>query len=143
MRTRILALLAPALLAIPSPAMPEEAFRVIVHPSNEATSIGRRELSELYLKKVTRWPNGQAVHPVEPPEASMTRAYFLSAVIGKSAFAVKMFWNRRVFEGRDVPPVEKRSDEDVVAFVRSTRGAVGYVSAGAAVAGVKILELRD
>lgn len=143
MRTRLLALLVPALLAIPAPALPADAFRVIVHPSNVATSVSRRELSEIYLKKVTRWPGGEAVHPVEPPEASMTRAYFLSAVIGKSAFAVRMFWNRRVFEGRDVPPVEKRSEEEVVAYVRSTRGAVGYVSVETPVPGVKVVELRD
>ncbi len=143
MRTRLLALLVPALLAVPAPALPAEAFRVIVHPSNAATSVSRRELSELYLKKVTRWPGGETVHPVEPPENSITRAYFLSAVVGKSAFAIKMFWNRRVFEGRDVPPVEKRSDEEVVAYVRATRGAVGYVSADTPIAGVKVLELGD
>jgi ABC-type phosphate transport system substrate-binding protein len=148
MRAHCLAVLAVAAVSstagAPSLASAEEtSFRVIVHPSNPADEVTRRELSELFLKKTSRWPGGEAVHPVEPPEGSMTRAYFLSSVVGKSAFAVKMFWNRRVFEGRDVPPVEKRSDDEVVAYVRATPGAIGYVSPAAAVSGVKVLPISD
>jgi len=144
MRTRLLGALLPALLLAAAPARAEEtSFRVVVHPTNPAESISRRELSALFLKKVTGWPDGSAVHPVEPQESSVTRAHFLSDVIGKSAFAVKTFWNKRVFAGRDVPPVEKRSDEEVVAFVRATPGAIGYVDASAAVDGVKVLPIKD
>src|SRR5512139_3961088 len=98
----------PAVLAATSPARrapaPEPVeppqFTVIVHPANAAASITRKQLADLFLKKVTRWPDGATVHPVEPPEGSVARAYFLSDVMGgKSAFAVKLFWNRRVLSG--------------------------------------------
>lgn len=127
---------------VPTPSE-ESGFKVIVHPANPAQVIGRRALADLFLKKTTRWPDGETVHPVEPPEKSLARIYFLSSVIGKSAFAVKMFWQRRVFEGRDVPPVEKRSDDEVVAYVRTTPGAIGYVSTAAPAAGVKVLPVSD
>jgi ABC-type phosphate transport system substrate-binding protein len=144
MRAHLLALVASLALLPSRPAHAEEtSFKVIVHPSNGATSVTRRELADMFLKKVTRWPDGEAVHPVEPPEQSKARAYFLNSVIGKSAYAVKMFWSRRVFEGRDVPPLEKRSEDEVVAYVRATPGAVGYVSAGTATAGVKVLAVPD
>jgi ABC-type phosphate transport system substrate-binding protein len=144
MIARLLSLL-PLLLALASaPAAAEESgFRVIVHPTNAAETITRRQLSELFLKKTSQWPGGQAVHPVEPPENSRTRAYFLNDVMGKSAFAIKTFWNKRVFSGREVPPVEKPSDDAVVAYVRETPGAIGYVSASAPAEGVKVLELKD
>lgn len=142
MLARLLALLL-VLASAPAARAEESGFRVVVHPSNGAETITRRHLSELFLKKVTRWPDGAAVHPVEPPESSRTRAYFLSDVLGKSALAIKMFWNKRVYSGREVPPVEKPSDEAVVAFVRDTPGAIGYVAAGAPAEGVKVLELRD
>lgn len=143
MRAPLLALVVSLTLLPAGPTRAEEAFKVIVHPSNQASTITRRELADMFLKKLTRWPDGEAVHPVEPPEASTTRAHFLNAVIGRSAYAVKMFWSRRVFEGRDVPPVQKRSEDEVVAFVRSTPGAVGYVSPGTAAAGVKVVTLPN
>jgi ABC-type phosphate transport system substrate-binding protein len=147
MRTRLLLSAAVlALLAAAPRARPDDAprFAVIVHPSNAAQSITRKHLSDLFLKKVTRWSDGAGVHPVEPPERSLARAYFLSDVMnGRSAFAMKLFWNRRVLSGREVPPVEKASDDEVVAYVRATPGAIGYVLAATPAAGVKVLALTD
>jgi ABC-type phosphate transport system substrate-binding protein len=129
--------------AAPRASAEETSFRVIVHPSNPADAVTRKALSELFLKRTTRWPDGAAVHPVEPPERSTTRAHFLVGVIGKSALAVRMFWNRRVSEGREAPPLEKPSDDEVVAYVRATPGAIGYVSPAASVSGVKVLPISD
>jgi ABC-type phosphate transport system substrate-binding protein len=142
MRARLLCLL---LVASAPPALADgPGFQVVVNAANPAQSITRRQLSDMFLKKLTHWPDGTAVEPVEPPEKSMTRAYFLSDVMGgKSALALKTFWQKRVFSGRDTPPVEKGSDEEVVAFVKANPGAVGYVAATAPVAGVKVLELKD
>jgi ABC-type phosphate transport system substrate-binding protein len=145
MRTRTVLLLAVlAASAAASRASAEEtSIRVIVHPSNGSQAFTRRELSDLFLKKTTRWPDGAAVVPVEPPERSITRLHFLSGVMGRTAFALKVFWKRRVADGRDVPPVERPSDVDVVAFVRETPGAIGYVSPETDVTGVKVLPISD
>jgi ABC-type phosphate transport system substrate-binding protein len=144
MRARLL-LPSLLLLAVARPAASEDArFQVVVHPSNPATSIARRELSDLFLKKRTHWPDGTTVQPVEPPEKSLTRAYFLSDVMnGRSALALKTFWQKRVFSGRDTPPLEKASDEEVVAFVKGNPGAIGYVAGSVPVPGVKVLEVKD
>jgi ABC-type phosphate transport system substrate-binding protein len=146
MRARLLASALLALLAVAPPARGDEAsrFTVIVHPSNTSPSITRKQLADLFLKKVTRWSDGVTAHPVEPPEGSLARAYFLSDVMGgRSAFAMKVFWNRRVLSGREVPPIEKPSDEEVVAFVRATPGAVGYVLAATPTTRVKVLRVTD
>jgi ABC-type phosphate transport system substrate-binding protein len=98
----------------------------------------------MFLKKQTHWPDGSTIEPVEPPEKSRTRSYFLSDVMnGRSALALKTFWQKRVFSGRDTPPLEKASEEDVVAYVRATPGAVGYVAPATPVSGVKVLEIKD
>jgi ABC-type phosphate transport system substrate-binding protein len=142
MRARLLTLV---LLAATSAAADDDLrFQVIVHPSNPATSVARRQVSDMFLKKLTRWPGGAHVEPVEPSKWSKTRAYFLSDVMdGKSALALEAFWQKRVFSGRDTPPLEKASEEEVVAFVRANPGAIGYVGAGVALTGVKVLRLQD
>jgi hypothetical protein len=40
---------------------------------------------------------------------------------------VRFHWLRKLESGKR-PPISKSSDEDVIAFVASERGAVGYVS---------------
>ena len=142
MRARLLVIAALLLSAPPSRAE-EPGYQVIVHPSSAVESLSRRELADLFLKKTTAWPGGSAVHPVEPPSDGEVRGRFATHAMGKSPAALKTYWNKLIFAGREVPPVEKRSDEEVVAYVRSTPGAVGYVAAESAVAGVKVVKVRD
>ena len=64
-------------------------------------------------------------------------------VLGKTVSAVKSYWQQQIFAGREVPPVEKTSDAEVIAFVKANRGAVGYVSDTAAVTGVRVLRVDE
>ena len=69
---------------------------------------------------------------VNQDKASKTREAFTKTVLGKSTAAVESYWQQQIFAGKDVPPAEKASDADVIAFVKSNPGGVGYVSGGAA-----------
>jgi ABC-type phosphate transport system substrate-binding protein len=94
------------------------------------------------MKKVTAWPDGTPVVAVDQDRTAPVRAAFSKDVHKKEADAVAAYWATLVYSGREVPPPIKRSDEDVLEFVRRTPGAVGYVSAGAPLQGVKPVALR-
>ena len=128
------------LLAIPARA--DAPFRVIVHASNTASSLPKIEVSQMFLKKVTRWPGGAVVKPVELRAGSKVREAFCDAVHGRSSAAVGTYWTQVIFSGRGTPPIEKATDEEVVAYVRGNEGAIGVVSASASVSGVKVIEVR-
>ena len=67
---------------------------------------------------------------------------FSKSIHGKTAAAVKSYWNQQIFSGREVPPVEKKSDAEVLSFVRSTPGAIGYVSDTASTDGVRVVTIN-
>jgi ABC-type phosphate transport system substrate-binding protein len=141
-----LALAVAAALAAPSAAeaVPgKPGYVVVAHPGVAADAIKRADLSSLFLKKVTRWPDGTDVVTVQPREESDARAQFCLDVHKRSLATVKAHWNRKIFSGREVPPVEKPSDDEVVAFVRTHPGAIGYVGPAASTAGVKVLVVND
>jgi ABC-type phosphate transport system substrate-binding protein len=140
MRTR--ALVTALLLALAGRAAAEEAFKVVVHRQNPATSLTRSQVSQLFLKKVTRWPNGAFVTPVEPADEAL-KARFYERVTGKSTGALRAYWNQLIFSGRDVPPLERRDDEAVIDFVRGNAGAIGFVATGTATGDVKTVPLKD
>jgi len=137
---RLAALLAAALLLAGSPALAQD-YQVVVHPQNPAAEVAREELSRLFLKRTQRWPDATPVDPVEPADEGL-RARFAEVVHGKRLASLRAWWNQQIFAGREVPPLEKASDAEVVAFVRAHRGAVGYVAAGADLTGVKVLAVR-
>lgn len=142
MRALLKPLLAVALAVLPAAALASE-FVVVVHPSVPATAISRGEASRMFMRLQSEWPGGGHVRPVDQSKTSAVRDAFSRDVLGKSLAAVEDYWTKAIFSGRAVPPVEKRSDADVVAYVRETPGAIGYVSSSAPAEGVKRLALKD
>ncbi|HEX9729515.1 MAG TPA: substrate-binding domain-containing protein [Gemmatimonadales bacterium] len=120
----------------------QDGFVVIVNEASSVTELTADDLSRLFLKRTTQWDNGQTVVPIDQSENTDARARFSDAVHGKSVSAIKAFWQRQIFSGRGVPPVEKASDREVIAYARANPNAIGYVAPGSALApGVRAIRI--
>lgn len=117
-------------------------FRVIVHRDNPATVLSRELVTDIFLKKSTRWDDGEAVHAFDQRVDALVRDKFSDTVLRRSVAAVRHYWQQRIFSGRGVPPPELESDEAVVRRVQGDRGAIGYVSERAPLTGVKVVVVR-
>jgi ABC-type phosphate transport system substrate-binding protein len=131
-----------ALAGSPTPVGEGESYRLVVNPSNPASELARADAARLFLKKVATWPDGTPVAVVDQPRTAPVRAAFTRDVHRKDVDAVVAYWATLVYSAREMPPPVKRSDDEVLDFVRQTPGAVGYVSASAATSGVKVLAVR-
>jgi len=136
--TLLLALLA---LAV-APMASAQGYTVVVHPSSPATNLTKQEISRLFLKKMTTWSDGTRVIPVDQERASPTHESFTQDVHGRGPDAIAAYWQRQVFSGRAVPPLVLIGDARVLEYVRSTPGAIGYVSSRAPTAGVKVINVH-
>lgn len=145
-RLRICAVILAVLGALstrPVPVRAEAAgFRVIVNPDNPVDAVDRRFLADAFFKKTTRWPDNEAILPVDLAPGAASRRTFSEQVMKRSIAAVKSYWQQMVFSGHGVPPPELDSDGEVVKFVLKNRGAVGYVSPGTNTTAVKVLTVR-
>lgn len=117
-----------------------KGYKVIVNPANPLVSISRDNLSNIFLKRTTKFPNGLHALPVDLPINLAIRDSFSKDVHGKPASAVEAYWQQLIFSGRDVPPPQK-SEKSVVDFVRSNEDGVGYVSVSADTTGVKVVNV--
>ena len=135
MLTLFLGLALPALANAPG-------YRVIVNVENDVTKVQRAFLADAFLKKTSRWPDGEVVRPVDLSTDSTVRRRFTQDLLDRSVTSVKHYWQRVLFSGRDVPPPELETEQEVVDYVKSHPGAVGYVSAGADVSGVKVVAVE-
>lgn len=131
-----------AVAAVPSPAA-GMAFRVIVHHEVKGARISRSVLSSIFLKQAPRWGDGRAILPVDQSVRSDVRRTFSGDVLLQGVAEVQLYWQRKMSAGV-VPPPVKASDEEVVAFVAATPGAIGYVTATAPLPdSVRAIELSD
>jgi ABC-type phosphate transport system substrate-binding protein len=128
-RTRLAALVAAALAtgAFVSKAGAESPYRIIVNPQVKGAQIPRATLSSIFLKQAPHWADGSPVQPVDQSMRSRIRQSFVADVLQQPMVELQIFWSRRMAAGVMPPPV-KQTDEDVIAYVAATPGAIGYVA---------------
>jgi ABC-type phosphate transport system substrate-binding protein len=145
MRKQCAVLVAAATItAFTAPTYVSEAasFRLIAHPSVPVTSLSRSEVTSAFLKRTEKWPNGMPIVPVDQAHDSRLRESFSRDILERSVPMIDAFWQKQVFSGRGTPPTTKGSDAEVVAFVRSVPGAIGYVSAGTDIGDLKEIRIE-
>jgi len=143
-RRLVICLLTAALaLAVrpPAGAEPATTFRVIVNPANPVVKVDKRFIAEAFLKKRTRWDDDRAIQPVDLGQKTSARGAFSRDMLGRDVASVRRYWAQLVFSGRGVPPPELATDGDVIKYVAAHNGAIGYVAADVALAGVKVVEI--
>ncbi len=140
-RKTLTVLWAMALFAVATPAAAQDV-KVIVNSANATADLPGDVVTKLFLKQTTKFPNGTAAQPVDQAKGSSVRVAFSKSVLGRGVAAVESYWQQQIFSGKDVPPPTKASDDEVVAYVKANPGAIGYVSAGASTAGVKVVDVK-
>lgn len=106
-------------------------YKLVVNAANPVSALTRDEVSRLFLKKTTTWRDAKPVLIVDQRPTTAVRAVFTREVHGRQVASVTSYWQQMIFAGRAVPPIEKATDADVVAYVQSNPSAIGYVSASA------------
>ncbi len=119
------------------------AADVVVIANNNVPegSLDKGTMEKIFLGKKSQWSDGSKVVPVMMKSGAAHDA-FLSGVLGKTSAQFNNFWNQAMFTGKGTPPKSFTSEADLVSYVASTSGAVGYVSKGTATSGVKVLTVN-
>jgi hypothetical protein len=116
-------------------------LKVIANSSVGASSVSADELKGVFLATKTSLSDGSHVEPVLEKGGPVHEA-FIKEYLGKTDAALQTYYRSLVFTGKASMPKAFASDGDVAAYVAKTKGAIGYVGAGASVSGVKTLEVK-
>lgn len=100
---------------------------VVVHPSNPADSLSRREVVDLYMGRTQYFADGSLVLRLDQPPDSEARQDFYRGLVNKSVAEVNAYWAKLLFTGRASPPQVLRDSASVLGAVRSNVNAVGYL----------------
>jgi len=133
-------------VAVIGTAQATDAFVVVVNSSVAGTNVHRSDLAAVFLKKAVRWGDGSPANPVDQSGTSPVRKGFSETVLHMPVMAVVQYWGRQLasMAASVRPPTVKASDEEVLAYVAKTSGAVGYVATGTSLpAGVKAVAIVE
>jgi hypothetical protein len=99
---------------------------VIVHPGRAAFEPDQRQLRALFTLRVTVWPDGEPVRVFVLSDRAELHDRFVRERLGTYPYVLRGVWDRKVYTGVGLAPVEVRSEEEMQEKVLSTPGAIGY-----------------
>lgn len=101
---------------------------VVVSSQNPVKTLSRAQITDIYLGRMIRFPNGNPVEPIDLNESASTRSQFYSRYLGQSPSQIKVHWSRLIFTGRGQPPPTVSSEDAMADRVAENPDAIGYLS---------------
>lgn len=111
---------------------------VIVHPSNGA-ALDKDTIQRIFLGKTRAFPGGGEAVAVSAKEGTPESDEFTQKVLAKTPKQLKAYWAKMVFTGKGTPPRQMDSPADIAKLVASNPNLIGFIPAGSAGAGVKVV----
>jgi ABC-type phosphate transport system substrate-binding protein len=134
----VLLLLAAALAPAATAARDAAPFVLVAHPDVPRGACDEKTVLRIYLGKKTRWEGGLPVVPAVLRDGALHEA-FVERMLDRTVSRFEIYWKQAVFTGRGIPPRSFATETELMAFVADTPGAVGYVSRGTPLKGVKVI----
>ncbi len=109
---------------------------VIVNKSVPAGSMSASQISDLYALNTKQWGNGSKVVVFDLKTDGDVKSKFYG-FLGNSSGDLKKIWMRLKLTGEGEPPTALSSDDEILAKVASTPGAIGFVNVSSLTAEAK------
>jgi ABC-type phosphate transport system substrate-binding protein len=102
---------------------------VIANSSVKASEVSADELRDVFTGDKSSLRDGSKVTPVTLKGGAVHES-FLKQYVGKNDAAFRTSWRSLVFTGQGSMPKTFDTESQMVDYVASTPGAIGYVAAG-------------
>jgi hypothetical protein len=112
---------------------------VVVNARCGVAVMTRNEVVNVFFGRSRQFFNGVEAQPVDMLDTHPDRARFYGALLGKELSEVNAYWSRQVFSGRGQPPVKVATPEEVLKWVVSHPGGIGFIELSKADARVKVV----
>lgn len=121
------------------PAMLRAELVVVVNARCGVAAMTRNEVINVFFGRNRQFFNGVTVEPVDLSDAHPDRKRFYSALVGKDVSEVNAYWAREIFSGRMQPLSRVASSDEVLRWVVSHAGGIGFMDSTRVDARVRVV----
>ena len=114
---------------------------VIANKNVSASSLSIEEVKNIFLSKKTQWRDGSKIEFVAL-ESGATQDDFLSSYLQKTSSQYDRYFRTLVFTGKGKAPRTFSTEAEVISYVSSTAGAIGYVSSETNTRSAKVITVN-
>jgi ABC-type phosphate transport system substrate-binding protein len=99
---------------------------IILNKSIAVENINADLINQIYHGKKSRWESGEKI-VITALNSGEAHEDFLRKYIKKNPEQFSTYWKKMFFTGNGVPPKSFSSQTEMMEFVSTTKGAIGYV----------------
>ncbi|MBT8343059.1 MAG: hypothetical protein HKP58_01605 [Desulfatitalea sp.] len=114
---------------------------VIANKSVSDSSLSGEELKNIFLAKKSQWSSGGSINFAILKQGAAHEA-FLKQYIQKTPDQFERYFRKLIFTGKGKAPTTLSDEKEMVSYVSSTAGAIGYVSSGTDTNAVKTINVQ-
>jgi ABC-type phosphate transport system substrate-binding protein len=111
----------------------------VVSSTSAVTTLSKAQVTDIFLGKVSRFPNGTQAIPIDQADGSPARDEFYATYAGKSPAQVKSHWAKIIFTGRGQPPKAVSNSVEVRKLIAANPQAISYIERSEVDSSVKVL----
>jgi ABC-type phosphate transport system substrate-binding protein len=111
----------------------------VVSAKSAITALSKSALTDIFLGKASRFPNGTQAVPIDQGEGTAVRDEFYATFTGKTAAQMKAYWSKIIFTGRGLPPRVLSNSKDLKQLLTEDPRAIGYIERSAVDSSIKVL----
>lgn len=115
---------------------------VVVAPDSPLISLTRSQLSDIYLGRINRLPDGTPVVPVDQADISAAHSEFYEKYLGRTPAQIKAHWSKLIFTGRGQPPRTVADGDKLATYVAMNPNTIGYVDPAVVDRQLKVLSIE-
>ena len=118
-----------------------EDVKVIANPGVPEDTLSQNMIKAVFLGNRTTWSDGRAIEFVTLISGNVHNT-FLKKFVEKTPIQFSTYWKRQVYTGKGFSPKSFATERELIDYVASHDGSVGYVSGAADVTAVKVLSKK-
>jgi ABC-type phosphate transport system substrate-binding protein len=111
----------------------------VVSSKNPVSTMSKSQVTDIFLGKTARFPDGLQAVPIDQAEGSPARDEFYATFAGKSPAQIKSHWAKIIFTGRGQPPKAVSNDIEIRKLIAANPQAISYIDRSAVDGRVKVL----
>ncbi len=114
---------------------------IITNKNVVETTLSVADIKEIFLGKKVLWSDNTSINLVTLGDENIHKE-FLKTYISKTKSQFRIYWQKMLFTGIGLAPKKMGSVEEMVNFVSSTGGAIGYIDIGSVTDAVNSIKIR-
>lgn len=117
-------------------------FKIIVNDDFPVTSITKKDLRRMFMLR-QQTINGQSISVINLEASNDVRIKFSAFVFNKLPDAMERYYIKSALSGRGAVRKSLFSEQEIIDFVKSKSGAIGYIALTNKSVGVRELLIKD